>query len=143
MRLYFRKTQRLTRERDFKAVLAHKCLVRQGVMRLYAAPNGLGFARFAVSLGRRCGKAVDRNRLKRLAREAFRLHQHDLPPGRDYLLILSAQQPIKKKSPAARLFGYAAFEAHFLDMVKKLSKKDCFQLKKDAPDTEPVDIDRL
>lgn len=125
MRFVFKKSQRVVRERDFKAVLAHKCSVSSGLMRLYAAPNGLEIPRFGVSVSRKCGCAVVRNRLKRLAREAFRLHQHDLPPGRDYLLILTAGKPINKDSTAVTV-DFKTYEVRFLEMVNRLSRKPCF-----------------
>lgn len=125
MRFLFKKSQRVVRERDFKAVLAHKCSVSSGLMRLYAAPNGLEIPRFGVSVSRKCGCAVVRNRLKRLAREAFRLHQHDLPPGRDYLLILTAGKPINKDSTAVTV-DFKTYEVRFLEMVNRLSRKPCF-----------------
>ncbi|NLW85083.1 MAG: ribonuclease P protein component [Phycisphaerae bacterium] len=126
MRFLFKKSQRVVRERDFKAVLAHKCSVSSGLMRLYAAPNGLEIPRFGVSVSRKCGCAVVRNRLKRLAREAFRLHQHDLPPGRDYLLILTAGKPINKDGKAVKVY-FKMYEVRFLEMVNRLSQKPCFK----------------
>jgi ribonuclease P protein component len=127
MRLCLRKFQRVVRERDFKAVFARKCFVSRGLMRLYAAPNDRDFPRFGVSVARKCGPAVTRNRLKRFARQAFRLHQHDLPPARDYLLILTAAKPINTGSSPLSV-DYGIFEVQFLEMVSALSKKPHFIL---------------
>lgn len=52
-----------------------------GPLILWARPNGLGHWRLGLSVGTRFGGAVQRNRMKRLLREAFRLSQHELPVG--------------------------------------------------------------
>jgi ribonuclease P protein component len=60
---------------------AHPLLV------LVALPNELGSSRFAVSAGRSVGNAVQRNRAKRLIREALRPLTPCIKPGWDVLLL--------------------------------------------------------
>jgi ribonuclease P protein component len=44
-------------------------------------------ARCAVTVSKRHGNAVQRNRIKRLCREAFRLTRTQLPAGFDYVIL--------------------------------------------------------
>ena len=54
---------------------------------VYVARNDLELTRLGLSVGRRLGKAVVRNRVKRLLREAFRLTRQRLPDGVDLIVI--------------------------------------------------------
>jgi len=57
------------------------------LLTLLALPNGLPHCRCMIAVTKRHGNAVHRNRIKRLCREAFRLTQHDLPPGWDLAIV--------------------------------------------------------
>jgi ribonuclease P protein component len=52
---------------------------------VWATRNGLGFSRLGIVVGRKYGGAVQRNRIKRLLREAFRVHRNRLPAGMDFI----------------------------------------------------------
>lgn len=51
-----------------------------------AVPNDLGLSRYGFSVTKKVGKAVQRNRLKRLLREIMR--QQSLRPGWDIVFIV-------------------------------------------------------
>ena len=90
MALYkFPKEARINSGKDFKTVLSYKLFVRNKLMTLYMAPNSISKARFAVSVSSKVAPAVVRNRLKRLAREVFRLGKSEIADGFDYLIIYS------------------------------------------------------
>lgn len=83
----FKRRQRIRQRRDFRRLRVAACSAADGRMVVYAARNGLPHARVAFIAGKRIGPAVQRNRVRRLLREAFRLEQHRLPAGVDLLLI--------------------------------------------------------
>ena len=55
--------------------------------------NELTYSRFGFVASRRIGKAVVRNRARRLLREAVRLNIHQIESGWDCLLIARAKTP--------------------------------------------------
>ena len=81
------REQRLTSLRDFRAVYAARARAGDGRLVVYARANGTDATRLGVSVGRRCGGAVERNRTKRLLREAFRQARTDLPAGYDVVIV--------------------------------------------------------
>jgi ribonuclease P protein component len=82
---YARK-HRLQHALEFEAVYAAKTRESRGPLTVFALPNDLGHPRLGLSVGRKVGIAPKRNRVKRRLREAFRLLQHDLPRGYDFVI---------------------------------------------------------
>ena len=76
-----RKSAEFQRVRALKQSWAHPLLV------LYIAPNNLDVTRVGISVTKRLGKAVARNRVKRLIREAVRGFLPNVAPGRDLVFV--------------------------------------------------------
>ena len=60
-----------------------------------------GSARLGVSVGRKIGRAVQRNRVKRAIREAWRALSPELPAGRDYVIVArpGAEGLVEREGP--------------------------------------------
>ncbi|HKQ47416.1 MAG TPA: ribonuclease P protein component [Phycisphaerae bacterium] len=86
-KLTFPRVRRLSGEKQFASVFARRISAANRLIVVYAAPNGLGFSRLGLSVGKKLGTAVRRNRIKRLLREAFRREFSQLPQGYDLVCI--------------------------------------------------------
>ena len=83
----FPKTSRLRNTEQFQKVFATRCSVADDMLILFAAPNDLSYCRLGLSVSKKVGNAVVRNRWKRLIREAFRTSQSVLPDGLDLVVL--------------------------------------------------------
>ena len=114
----FSKKKRLANNRQFKSVLDRGRRLSNGILTLYMAENDCSYPRLGVSVGKSCGRAVVRNRLKRLLREAFRQNQDKIPSGFDYLLMISPARLKKTGTVKVRdLPTYEQIRNSFLSLV--------------------------
>jgi len=83
-----RGEQNLTRKTQFELVYNEGKTWAGKEIVVKALPNGLDLSRYGFTVSRRVGKAVVRNRVKRLLREIVR--QTPLQPGWDIIFIARA-----------------------------------------------------
>lgn len=83
----FSSERRLRRRADFLRVGATGRKFHSGHFLLLVAQQPTGPARLGVTVSRKVGGAVERNRVKRLVREFFRCHQPQFPPALDFSVI--------------------------------------------------------
>jgi ribonuclease P protein component len=84
-----RRRRRLSRSGEFERVYREGRSHATRHLVVYAFPRGEDSEppRLGVSVGRKLGGAVERNRVKRLLREAFWATADDLAPGHDFVIV--------------------------------------------------------
>jgi ribonuclease P protein component len=109
----FPKSAHLRKPAEFEHVYAQETYAADGVLVVNVAANDLGITRLGLSISRKYGPAVVRNRWKRLIREAFRKLRSDLPAGLDLVI-----RPKRGAEPE-----YAAIAASLPQLVDKSAKR--------------------
>ncbi|MFO0839429.1 MAG: ribonuclease P protein component [Phycisphaerae bacterium] len=114
-RLRFPRAARLSRKADFERALSEGARGGDDRMRFWMRRNDSPVTRLGIMVTRRCGGAVQRNRLKRVIREAFRLCRAEMPGGFDLVcsprpgMILDLPHAMESlRSAVARLSDRAA-----------------------------------
>lgn len=70
----FERSARLLRPQEFKRVFEQPQRLSSRNLMVYARANGIGYARLGLAISKKAvPRAVDRNRIKRIARASFRL----------------------------------------------------------------------
>ena len=81
----FPRKYRLRTRNDFDRVYQNDAFAADHTLVVRGCENGLPHARLGLSVSRKVGGAVVRNRWKRLIREAFRRSRRELPAGVDFV----------------------------------------------------------
>jgi ribonuclease P protein component len=83
----FLRVYRITRGAEFRRAYERRLTSGDDRLLVFVYPNGLTHPRLGLSVSRKVGGAVLRNRWKRCIREAFRLSREELPRGVDLIVI--------------------------------------------------------
>ena len=120
-RATFRPHERINDPRDFRRAFDRKRSASDARLVVYGVENGRKYPRLGISIGRKkVRRAVARNRIKRLLREAFRLGRDELPAGMDLVVVprsadltfAQARQALPRLAQAvARRIGLRAIKA--------------------------------
>ena len=87
-RATFRPHERINDPRDFRRAFERKRSASDAALIVYGVENGRDHARLGISIGRKkVRRAVERNRIKRLLREVFRLSKGEWAPGVDLVVV--------------------------------------------------------
>jgi ribonuclease P protein component len=109
----FPKYLHLRSPSEFRAVYEFRCGASDAWLGISALPNGRDVSRVGLSVSRRYGNSVRRNRLRRLYREAFRLSRRELPDGLDLVMM-----PRSPNEPTL-----AQVRASLLSLVAQVAKR--------------------
>ncbi|MFO7882227.1 MAG: ribonuclease P protein component [Kosmotogaceae bacterium] len=120
MPVTLKKTELIRKKADFKRVLANGTVIEDKFFITFVIYNGLPFSRIGISIRKKFGNAVKRNRLKRLVKEVYRTRKLLFPSGYDILFIARRQLSDAFKE---RPLGYVDIEGMVLNITVNKMKR--------------------
>ena len=80
----------------------------------YVRKNRLQTARYGITTGKKVGKAVQRNRCRRIIREAFRQLEPEVKRGYDYVFVARGATVTRSSTDLQRIIREQLKKAGFL-----------------------------
>jgi ribonuclease P protein component len=109
----FPRRQRIISSSDFRSIYQKGRRIDAGKFVLFCRPNELGYPRLGLTVSRKVGGAVIRNRVKRLFREVFRRSSARIPCHFDF--VVNARQECGTAA-------YAELIEDFLSAARRLCR---------------------
>ncbi|MBV1818775.1 ribonuclease P protein component [Clostridium cochlearium] len=104
------KKFKLTQNKDFRVVYRKGKSYSNELLVLYVYNTKNDYTRFGISVSKKVGKSVVRNRVKRLIKESYRLNCHKIKKGYDLIFIARTLSSNK---------NYTSIENSLINLVKK------------------------
>jgi ribonuclease P protein component len=112
----FLRKEKLKKTDEIREVFNRRKVVSCPGAKLFTCSNGLPYNRIAFTFSRKFGNAVERNRSRRLSREAYRLLRNELRKGYDLVLLIYPGQDVfsVRMNQLRELFSRAGLRNSFV-----------------------------
>ena len=131
MSLTWPRERRITRRAEYTACYNGGERLFTKYFVVFARSSGMsGAGRLGLAVTKKCGNAVARNRITRVLRAFFRLHQDEMPPM-DIVVT-------PKKHLRADKFGLGLAEAELLPLLAELSSASAASADVPMPSGDPA-----
>ena len=97
----------LNQNKEFRRAYYRGKTFTTPVVVVYALKNHKGLNRIGLTATKKVGNAVQRNRARRVLREAYRLLEPQLPVGYDYVFVARTRTVFVKTPEVQRAMRYA------------------------------------
>ncbi len=106
------RRERITKKKEFNQVFTQGKILTNSLIIIRLLPNKLKYVRLGVIVSKkRVRQASQRNRIKRLIREAFRQNKHALPQGIDIIIGLRKTSGIELEHIKQKMLDLLAAHA--------------------------------
>ena len=99
---------------EFERIIKTGKIIKNRSYVLYYAKNNLPYSRYGISVGKKIGNAVHRNKYKRRIRSIIDNLKKDYIKNRDYIIILRGSAKDK---------DYQSLEKDFLTLIDNIRKE--------------------
>lgn len=122
--IYMKKTVSIKLNREFQRVYKRGSFKAGRYIVIYVLKNSLSYNRIGISTGKKVGNSVQRNRIKRLLKECYRLSEINISTGYDIVISVKASTREAKKPnnkiKAVSLPNFFELDKEFKKLIEKL-----------------------
>ena len=97
---------------EFKNLFSKGKLYYGDYIHIYIKKNNLQYNKFGIAVSKKQGKAVNRNRIKRLIRESYKNLENKIEKGISIVVVINKNKEIKEIS-------YKDIEENFIKTLRK------------------------
>ena len=91
-----KKTKMIKRRNEFRILFSKGKIVYNKNLTFYFIKNKMSINQLGIAVSKKSGKAVDRNKIKRLIRENYKLFENKLSTGYNLLFSVNKKCQIKE-----------------------------------------------